>query len=157
MTSDRSAVHPLSESLTSGVVLLPGPDDCEVLHAGRVLRAGYGRAFVPRASSLSPGHLVALQPRQDGTLVLWRWFDAVVIDVEGEQARVWEPLHGEVVARLRQPGTLPPVGGRAWVSAGLPGAEWWLESATGTPPTAEVELGDVACFYDKHGLWESAP
>jgi hypothetical protein len=49
--------------------------------------------------------------------------------------RLWEPSHGEVVAQPRparqslQPGT------RAYLSAGLPGADWWV--AGGAVATAE--------------------
>lgn len=157
MSTDFWGTRPALEPLTSGVVLRVSPDGCEVLRAGRVLRAGYSGAFAPRSANLAPGHLVALQPGQHNTLVVWRWFDAVVINVEGTRAQVWEAQHGEVTARLRHPGLPLPVGGRAWVSTGLPGSEWWLESAVGVPPTAEVDLGEVTRFYDQHDLWDAGP
>lgn len=68
--------------------------------------------------------------------------------------RVWEPAHGEVSARARRPEHR--VGGRAYLSAGLPGAPWWLAGpADVAPEDADVELGEVVAFYDEHDLWDS--
>ncbi|MCW2679599.1 MAG: hypothetical protein JWM62_1000 [Frankiales bacterium] len=39
---------------------------------------------------------------------------------------------------------------RAYASAGLPGAQWWV---TGPDPQ-QVELDDVRAFSDAHGLWD---
>ena len=56
-------------------------------------------------------------------LVLWRWFDAVVLEQSADQVRLWEPGHGEVLARSRNPQCGFSAGTRAYASAGLPGAD----------------------------------
>jgi len=45
-------------------------------------------------------------------------------------------------------------GSRAYASAGLPGAAWWVAgSASGAPHTADVELDVVDALYSNNGLW----
>lgn len=104
--------------LRHGVVLRASEERCEVIGHGRISALGYAAFFpAPRAERVSPGHLVAATAASDGTeLVIWRWFDAVVLGEEGELVRLWDPSHGEVLARPRrvrrwQPGT------RAYASA----------------------------------------
>ena len=53
-------------------------------------------------------------------------------------------------AQRRHPDQELPSGTRAYASAGLPGADWWV---TGPGPQ-HVELDAVAAFYAAHGLWE---
>jgi hypothetical protein len=106
---------------------------------------------------VSPGHLVAVAAADgaaDGAAaVVWRWYDAVVLGEEAGLVRLWEPAHGEVVAhsrraQRRQPGT------RAYLSAGLPGADWWVAgAAVAKAEDADVELDEVARFCAEHGLW----
>ena len=103
---------------------------------------------------MSPGHLVAVAAASDSAeTVVWRWYDAVVLGEETGRVRLWEPAHGEVVARPRcvqerQPGT------RAYLSAGLPGADWWVAgAAVAKAEDADVELDDVERFCTEHGLW----
>ena len=43
--------------------------------------------------------------------------------------RLWEPSHGEVLARPRPGHQSPQPGTRAYLSAGLPGAGWWVAGA----------------------------
>lgn len=51
---------------------------------------------------MQPGNLVALTAASDGTeTVLWRWYDAVVLEDGLEAIRLWEPAHGKVLARAR--------------------------------------------------------
>ncbi len=51
----------------------------------------------PRTERVSPGHLVA-----DGTAaVVWRWYDAVALGEQGKLIKLWEPAHGELLARQR--------------------------------------------------------
>jgi hypothetical protein len=46
-------------------------------------------------------------------------------------------------------------GGRAYLSAGLPGAEWWVAGpATTRAETADVELDEVERFCTDHDLWK---
>jgi hypothetical protein len=48
----------------------------------------------------------------------------------------------------RQPGT------RAYLSAGLPGADWWVAgAAVAKAEDADVDLDEVGLFCTEHGLW----
>ena len=138
--------------LRTAVVLEPTSERCVVLADGRRETVGYAPPFGSRASELRPGHLVALT----GDLVVWRWFDAVVLDADDSRVRLWEPAHGEVSAQPRRPHQQRQPGTRAYLSAGLPGAEWWVAGPTSSAPEdADVELDEVAAFYDRHGLWDA--
>jgi len=89
--------------------------------------------------------------------VVWRWYDAVVLGSDAGSVRLWEPAHGESSARRRraQRGYAP--GTRAYLSAGLPGADWWVAGpAVGRAEDADVELPEVANLYTEHGMWDSA-
>ena len=71
--------------------------------------------------------------------------------------RLWEPAHGEVAARRRRPGQHYSPGTRAYLSAGLPGAEWWVAGrAVDRAEDAAVELDEVERLYREHGMWDSA-
>lgn len=106
----------------------------------------------PRTERVSPGHLVAVATAPDGTdVVIWRWYDAVVLGEEADgSVRLWEPAHGEVVARPRPSYQQQVPGLRAYASAGLPGADWWVVGGT------DVELTEVAALYSEHNLWSTA-
>lgn len=105
---------------------------------------------------MSPGHLVAVATAPDGTeVVIWRWYDAVVLGEEAGLIQLWEPAHGEVVAQPRQARQRMP-GTRAYLSAGLPGADWWVAGAVAAnAEDAEVELDEVERFYTERDLWSS--
>jgi hypothetical protein len=142
--------------LSCGIVLQVQEDVCQVLRAGQLSSVRYASAFPsPRTERVSPGHLVAIAAAADGAeAVVWRWYDAVVLGDETGLVRLWEPAHGEVVAhsrrarRHRQPGT------RAYLSAGLPGADWWVAGAAAAKAEdADVELDEVERFCTEHGLW----
>lgn len=62
--------------LHTAVVLEPRPSSCVVAAHGTRRTVGYSTAFGSRAAELRPGHLVALTAAD---LVVWRWFDAVVL------------------------------------------------------------------------------
>jgi hypothetical protein len=105
---------------------------------------------------VSPGHLVAIATGPSGTdLVVWRWYDAVVLGPEGDGLiRLWEPAHGEVIARARATYDKQDPGSRAYASSGLPGAEWWVAgTAAGAADTAAVDLDEVKALYTQNGLW----
>lgn len=145
--------------LRRGVVLRASEERCEVFGQGRISALGYAPFFpAPRAERVSPGHLVAVAAARDGTdLVVWRWFDAVVLGAEGELVRLWEPAHGEVLARPRRARRWQP-GTRAYASAGLPGADWWV--AGPVEPRAEdadVDQDEVQRFFSAHPLWHHLP
>ncbi len=68
---------------------------------------------------------------------------------------MWEPAHGEVLARARQTQQRHQPGTRAYLSAGLPGAEWWVAGAATTrAEDANVELDEVKRFYTENRLWD---
>jgi hypothetical protein len=46
-------------------------------------------------------------------------------------------------------------GTRAYLSAGLPGAEWWVAGPAATAAeSADVELDEVERLYTEHNLWD---
>ena len=76
----------------------------------------------------------------------------IVEEVAG-QVRLWEPNHGEVLAEVRDPQLAHLPGSRAYLSAGLDGAEWWLAGpVVAHPKDATVELDEVREFLSRHGL-----
>lgn len=108
-------------------------------------------------SSPPLGHLVAVGTAPDGAeVVVWRWYDAVILGAETGLIRMWEPSHGEVLARPRTTHQRQPVGSRAYLSAGLPGADWWVAgSAAANAEDAAVELDEVERLYTEQDLWHS--
>ena len=69
--------------------------------------------------------------------------------------RLWEPSHGEVVAQPRRVQLPRRPGTRAYLSASLPGAEWWVAgAAVGRAEDAHVELDEVERFYTDRDLWD---
>ena len=67
------------------------------------------------------------------------------------------PPYGEVVAQPRASYVQQDPGSRAYASAGLPGAEWWVTgSAGGASDSADVELDDVAALDAENDLWPAA-
>jgi hypothetical protein len=147
---------PVRPQLWCGIVLRAAEDTCEILGEGRACSVRYAKPFPsPRAGRVSPGHLVAVAAVPNGTdVVLWRWYDAVVLGQEDGLVRLWEPGHGEVLAKPRRPQQVPLAGTRAYLSAGLPGAEWWVAGAVAVRARdADVELDEVERLYDEFGLW----
>jgi hypothetical protein len=145
--------------LHCGIVLGVDEDVCRVLTEGPVVSVRYASQFPrPRTERVSPGHLVAVAEVPGGAdAVVWRWYDAVVLASEAGSIRLWEPAHGEVVAQRRRLQQRYDPGTRAYLSAGLPGAEWWVAGkAVGRAGDADVELTEVERFYTEHGLWDSA-
>ena len=146
--------EPSSRTARPAVVLRPGEAGCEVHLGDETALVRYGVPFGPRAGSLVPGHLVAVTDTPDaGQLVLWRWYDAVVLEQSATEVRLWEPGHGEVLAQARDPHHGLPAGTRAYASAGLPGADWWVEGPVTAVQDVVVAMDEVLAFYDDHGLW----
>jgi hypothetical protein len=141
--------------LVAAVVLKADEERCTVFRAGARSVVRYAAPFPrPRADRVSPGHLVALFAAAGKSSVVWRWFDAVVLGASVEGVQLWEPLHGEITARPRDPDVVLPPGSRAYVSAGLPGADWWLAGPVGrSPETASVDVAEVRRFFVHHDLW----
>jgi hypothetical protein len=144
--------------LQSAIVVRVREDVCEIVRDGRLSPARYATLFPsPRVERVSPGHLVAVGTAPDGSqVVVWRWYDAVVLGEETGLVRMWEPSHGEVLAQRRVTHQHQQVGTRAYLSAGLPGADWWVAGrATADAESAAVELGEVARLYTESDLWQS--
>ena len=111
----------------------------------------------PRVERVSPGHLVAIatSPIRGEEVVVWRWYDAVVL-AHGDAGSVhlWEPAHGEVIAQARQSYRPVEPGERAYASAGLPGAEWWVAVAVSSSPAGvDVDMAAVRAMYTDNALW----
>lgn len=125
----------------------------------RTTLVGFAAAFpTPRQERVSPGHLVAVATGAEGrATVVWRWCDAVVLGAADDgDVRLWEPAHGEAVANTPPSCPLMEPGTRAYASAGLPGADWWVADSAERALTARVELDEVRALYTEHGLWASA-
>jgi hypothetical protein len=147
-----------SARIRRGIVLRVQEDTCEVLWGGRSCSVRNATVFPsPRTERVSPGHLVAVATAPNGSdAVIWRWYDAVVIEQQSGLIRLWEPAHGEVIAQPRQARQLRMPGTRAYLSAGLPGADWWVAGAVAArAEDAEVELDEVERFYDERDLWNT--
>lgn len=149
---DRST----SSRLRCGIVLRVQEDACQIIERGRFTSVRYAMPFPsPRTERVSPGHLVAVATAPDGTeAVIFRWYDAVVLGEESGLIRLWEPSHGEVVAQPRHPQQLRRRGTRSYLSAGLPGADWWVAGAAAAQAEdADVELDEVERFCTERDLW----
>lgn len=146
--------------LRTARVLRVDEHDCEVTSGGEVRRVVFAATFPsPRAGRVAPGHLVAVATGPQGDdVAVWRWYDAVVLGREADGAvRLWEPGHGEVRAEARASYSEVAPGSRAYLSSGLPGAEWWVTGSVGiAPEAAAVDLEDVDAFYAAQDWWGRA-
>ena len=146
----------LTARLRCAIVLKVQEEACQVFLRGQRSQVRYATIFPsPRIERVSPGHLVAVATARDGVdAVVWRWYDAVVLGDDGDLVRLWEPAHGEVLARPRRADQLLQPGSRAYLSAGLPGADWWIAGlAADRAEDADVELDEVERFRTEHDLW----
>ena len=149
----------ITPRLRCGIVLRSEEDACQVLARGQVASVRYASQFpAPRRERVLPGHLVAIAEASGAAaVVIWRWYDAVVLGSDAGSVRLWEPAHGEVAAQQRRPQQHYDPGTRAYLSAGLPGAEWWVAGrAVDQAEDAEVELDEVERLYTDHDMWSSA-
>lgn len=142
--------------LRLAIVLSTSEDECTVFAADEPAAVPYAGSFPrPRTERVAPANLVAIAAAPDGSdVIVWRWYDAVVLGQTDEQIRLWEPTHGEVLARARDPRRAYRPGSRAYLSAGLPGADWWVAgAAVARAEAAVVELDEVLRFLIRHDLW----
>jgi len=149
----------ITPRLRCGIVLGSEEDACQALAAGKIVSVRYAPQFpAPRRERVLPGHLVAIAEAPDvAAVVVWRWYDAVVLGSDTESVLLWEPAHGEVAAQRRRPQQQYGPGTRAYLSAGLPGAQWWVAGkAVDQAEDAEVELDEVERLYTEHDMWNSA-
>ncbi len=146
--------------LRCAIVLSVEEHACAIRAEGGVVSVRFAPVFPsPRIERVSPGHLVAVATSPDGVdVVVWRWYDAVVIGEEAaDSVRLWEPAHGQVVARRRRPQQRYEPGTRAYISAGLPGADWWVAGPVNGPAEeADVELDQVRRLYTENALWAAS-
>lgn len=87
------------------VVVDSAADHCNVrvLGESEVSQAGYSEPFRPRAGSIGPGCLVAIDRGTEPPLVAWRWFPAVVTGVDSDRLTLDEPFHGTIEASRVDP------------------------------------------------------
>lgn len=145
-----------TQLLRLAIVVATSEDACTAVTDGERVDVEYAPFFPrPRPERVAPGHLVALAAGPEGgDRVVWRWFDTVVLGNAGSQFRLWEPGHGEVLAQLRPAAASPDPGSRAYASAGLPGADWWLAGpAVSRAGLAEVDVEELGRFLTDNGLW----
>ena len=133
---------------------------CDAWDGAEVASIPFAPIFpTPRTERVSPGHLVAVATAVSrAQVVVWRWYDAVVLGREASgSVRLWEPAHGEVVARPRAGHRGQEPGSRAYASAGLPGADWWVAGpVVARPQDAVVDIDDVERLFTANGLWTAA-
>jgi hypothetical protein len=144
--------------LRTAIVLSTTEDACTVFTAGQRAVVPYAQPFpAPRAERVAPGHLVAVAVAASGSaVVVWRWFDAVVLEGAGGSVSLWEPAHGVVLAVPRNSQRAYRPGTRAYLSAGLPGADWWVAGpVVDRAENADVDLDEVEQFFTGLGLWAS--
>ena len=112
----------------------------------------------PRTQRVSPGHLVAFTTGENRpAVVVWRWFDAVLLDQWNDgPVRLWEPAHGEVMARVRPTFGRQEPGTRVFASAGLPDADWWVACSSTGNLDVSADLDAVVHLYDENNLWDVA-
>lgn len=137
--------------LRTAIVIAVTEESCEVWLDQAMTRARFAPVFPsPRHERVSPGHLVAVSDAPDGEkVVVWRWYDAVVLGAATDGGiRVWEPAHGEVVARPRPGYSLQRPGERAYLSAGLPGADWWVAAPVGEQERVDIDAVAEVYFAD---------
>jgi hypothetical protein len=157
MTSPADPEAPAGR-LRRAIVLSTTEDACIVFANGEREVVRYAQPFPkPRAERVAPGHLVAVATAVDGSaVVVWRWFDAVVLEAADRSVTLWEPAHGSVVAEPRNPQQVYRPGARAYLSAGLPGAEWWVAGpVVDRAESADVDLDEVEEFFTSIDLWTS--
>jgi hypothetical protein len=143
--------------LRAAIVLSAAEDECTVYADDRQHVVSYAEPFPrPRAGRVAPGNLVAIAREPGGSdVILWRWFDAVVVSQAEQVITLWEPNHGTVLAQPRDARYVPRPGSRAYVSAGLPGADWWVAGpAVDSAENAAVELDEVRDFFTGRNLWD---
>ncbi len=157
MSTPQSDAVLAPHSLRTSRVLRVREDACEVWNGVKCSWVRFASMFpTPRVERVSPGHLVAVATGPNGAeVVVWRWYDAVVQGLQDDgSVRLWEPAHGEVIAQPRPSYEPQAPGSRAYASAGLPGAEWWVAGrVNGGPHTADVELDEVDALYAENNLW----
>jgi hypothetical protein len=136
--------------LTLALVVDRTADRCTVRVLGEpdARTAGYSAPFRPRAGSLGPGSLVAVDLATTPPEVVWRWFPATVLAVDEGRVRLAEPHHGVVEAAAVGPAVR--VGQVVHVTTAL-GDGWRIDAPADDPERARAALSDVAALYERTG------
>ncbi|MGI8683437.1 MAG: hypothetical protein ACR2JO_15205 [Mycobacteriales bacterium] len=143
--------------LRLAIVLSTSEDACTVFAQDEQAMVSYAVPFPgPRTERVAPCNLVAIAAAPNGSdVVVWRWYDAVVLGEADGQIRLWEPTHGVVLAQARDLRRAYRPGSRAYLSAGLAGGNGWVAGATvARAEAAVVELDEVQLFFTHHDLWD---
>ena len=84
----------ITPRLRCGLVLRVEENACQILSEDQLVSVGYASQFpTPHKERVSPGHLVAVAEIPDGSaIVVWRWYDAVVLGEEAGSVRLWSRL-----------------------------------------------------------------
>jgi hypothetical protein len=132
--------------LTLALVVDRTADRCTVrlLDKPDVRTVGCSVPFRPRATSLGPGRLVAVDLAAAPPVVVWRWFPATVLAVGEGRVRLAEPHHGVVEAAAVDPA--PAVGDVVHVTTALSDGRR-IDAPAGAPERARAALPDVAAVY----------
>ncbi len=158
MSTGTTVTDPDEYVLRVARVLYVEEAACHVWTGDEVAKAGFAPLFpAPRLERVSPGHLVALASAPGHQeVVVWRWYDAVVLGPAGEgKVHLWEPAHGRVIAARRPAYEAAEPGSRAYASAGLPGADWWVAGpAARIPLGSDIDLAEVDALYTDNQLWD---
>lgn len=146
--------------LRCAVVLRVNELECDAWAGGNVESIRFAPLFpTPRTERVSPGHLVAVATAATGSqVIVWRWYDAVVLGPGASGlVQLWEPAHGEVTARPRASHRRQEPASRAYASAGLPGADWWIAGpVVARPEDAAVDIDEVEVMFTANRLWTAA-
>lgn len=133
------------------IVVEGGADGCRVRVLGQtaIREAGYTEPFRPRAGSVGPGCLVALDVTTEPVRIVWRWFPATVSAVEDDRLVLDEPFHGVVEAPVPVD-SAPVVGETVYATTGLSDG-WRIDAGGHDPERATAVLPQVVGLYLRHG------
>lgn len=137
-------------NLILAMVVEHAADRCRVRVLGEpeIREAGYTEPFRPRADSLGPGCLVAIDVSAEPPLIAWRWFPATVLAVEADHLRLDEPFHGVVEATPVVPP--PALGETVYVTTGLSDG-WRVDATSDDPERAIAALPEIEDLYAQMG------
>jgi len=134
--------------LALGWVTGVGDGGCLVVPVGgsQTQTTSYAEPFRRHADSMGPGCLVAVDRGVTPAAVVYRWFPAEVLQVDGSRVELDEPFHGRISARLGQGVPVPRVGQIVYASLGLT-PEWRIDATDDGPDAAATALPEIEAFY----------
>jgi len=125
-----------------------GDDGCLVVPVGEseAETASYAEPFRRNAASMSPGCLVALDRSATPAAVVYRWFPARVLVVDGARVECDEPFHGVINAYVRDGVPVPRISQTVYASIGLTD-EWRIDATEADAHAAAAALSEIDDFY----------